>query len=207
MPTPRRIILSLFGINLCIGLAYLIAQAGWIPSDSLTSLFDLDEEGTLCSWYSSTLLSFSAFCWFQRLSRAMPENLAWAAGMMLLLGFFSLDESASLHEAVSKKSQVVLQTPLEATGPLSLVIVPASILVYLLWRRWPAPSPPGVFFLGLGLLMLSASIPELVVNFLTRPSALYTAEVLLEETGEMTGMTAILLGSYDYMMQAKESAP
>ena len=67
-------------------------------------------------------------------------------------------------------------------------------------RPWPG-RPAALLFGGAALMVGSACGFEMLANPFVYNSPMYKLEVLFEETGEMMGMTTILLGSYDHLKQ------
>jgi len=194
-------IVRLYYLNLVLAATYLATR--FFPSISplvLRSL-DMDGEANLFSWYSSAMLLVSAICWilqFEFLRNTFERYTAGVTASSLLL--LSLDETASFHESASRVMQNKAQGPFEHTGPLFFLAIPVAVLAIVVWRRWPWPGPPALrLFGGAALMVGSACGPEAWANFLIFNSPVYFLEVLIEETGEMMGMTTILLGSYDHL--------
>ncbi len=128
---PRRLwvyaLALLLGLGVIAGLEYLYY---WMPrlapatTDGVVEAFDLDGEGTLCVWFSSTTLTLAAFVALLVFSvrrhrrddyHGMYRIWLWAAACWLLM---SLDETASLHEGF--KEMMVLATGRRLGGDGSL---------------------------------------------------------------------------------------
>lgn len=199
----RSWIVGLYFVNGAFAGAYIATIFAMIPWAFVADQFNMDDEATLCSWYSANLLLLSALCWFLQLEfLRKPVERYTAALAALTLTVLSIDESVAVHESVSRKLQVTTHSPFEHTGPAFLIAVPVLILGIAVWRFWPWPGRPAAFlFGGAALLIASACGLEVMANFLTFNSPLYKVEVLFEETGEMTGMTTMLLGSYDHLLE------
>ena len=201
--TFRSWIVRLYFLNGAFACAYIATAFFTIPSYLLNRIFNMDGEGTLCSWYSSAMLLFSALCWALQLEVIRrPVERYLAAVTALSLTVLSIDESVSVHESASIKLQNATQSPFELTGPVFLAAIPVLILGIAVWRLWPWPGrPAALLFGGAALMVGSACGFEMLANSFVYNSPMYKLEVLLEETGEMMGMTTILLGSYDHLKQ------
>ena len=65
--------------------------------------------------------------------------------------------------------------------------------------NWP------VAVLGIVLFVVSATLPEAFTNFLPRGSGFMMLELLLEEIGEMAGITIVLWGVYELLIAHRVS--
>ena len=199
----RPWIVALYYANILLATIYIAVVYFRPPLYFLRRAFDMDGEGTFFSWYSSGLLLLSALCWFFQLEfLRKPLDRYVAAVAALTFSLLSMDESISLHEAASRVMQKASGSPFEASGPLFLLGIPMLVLGYFVWRRWPWPGRPAfLLFGGTAIMVASACGIEASINYIEYDSALFKFEVLLEETGEMMGMTTILLGSYDHLKE------
>jgi hypothetical protein len=170
-------------------------------------IINLDGEGTLPAWYSSALMLLAAVLLFtlHRLSvRARPENARPWLVLALIFLLLSLDEAASLHDALTEPLRNVLGTTegflyfawVVAAAPL---LVAAAIGFLPLLRRLPPAIARrmmlagAMFVLGaLGMEMVGASQFDGSAG-----NARYHMAVALEEIGEMTGLVLFVLVLYD----------
>ncbi len=118
----------ILGIGVIAGLEWLYAVAmprlsPW-TTDGTVEAFDLDGEGTLAVWFSSTTLLFASGAavivyWVRRYRRDDYQGTyriwLWAAGCWLLM---SLDETASLHEGFKKMMVLLTGQSLGGDGSL-----------------------------------------------------------------------------------------
>jgi hypothetical protein len=194
---------GLYFVNGAFACAYIVTLLVTLPSWIIAHAFDMDEEATLCSWYSASLLLFSALCWLLQLEFLRhPVERYTAALTAFFLTVLSIDESVSFHESVSRKVQNATHTPFDSTGPVFLVGVPFFLMGIAVWRRWPWPGrPASLLFRGAAVMVGSACGFEMLANYVIPYSPMYRLEVLFEETGEMMGMTTILLGSYEHLRE------
>ena len=117
--TFRSLIVRLYFLNGAFACAYIATVFFTVPSYLLNLIFNMDGEGTLCSWYSSAILLFSALCWALQLEVIRrPVERYLAAVTALSLTVLSIDESVSVHESVSTKLQHATRSPFELTGPV-----------------------------------------------------------------------------------------
>ncbi|WP_031499899.1 hypothetical protein [Bryobacter aggregatus] len=200
----RRAFYLLYAFNLFLAFTYAMTAILGVGGETAHRIFNLDGESTIPSWYSSSLLLASGLCWAVQwhFAHRLMERLA-VLGMTGMLVAFSMDEGVAIHEAVSRKMQTATGSPFDWTGPLFFAAIPVLIGFYFVWRFWwPWKGrAANILFGGLALMILSACVPEGFANFLHPESTLYKMEVLIEETGEMTGMVTILIGSFDHWME------
>ncbi len=125
--------LSTFALLAVVGLAIVLgleALYGWMPvladqtSDGRVAAFDLDGEGSLAVWFSSTtlLLAGCASVIVYSVRRYRIDDYQgryriwiWAAACCLLL---SIDETASLHEGFKEMMSAVTGTRLFGDGSI-----------------------------------------------------------------------------------------
>ena len=128
---PRR--LTTFGLLLLAGLAMvagLVALYAWMPdlapltSDGRVAALDLDGEGGLAAWFSSTVLVLAAMVavLVYTIRRHKTDDYQghyriclWAAMCWLLL---SIDEGSSLHEGFKQMMVELTGTSLHGDGSL-----------------------------------------------------------------------------------------
>lgn len=191
---------ALLGFEALLVILYFATRAGPL-GHRIGVLFDLDSEQSIPTWFSSSqLLATSLALWLAApgLTRSNP-GAAW----LLRLGaaafaFLSLDEAASIHEALSRAVYAV--APAAApfghqhsawivlyglAGPLLLALLWRPVVGF--WRAFPAPSALGVA--GAVTLAIGAAGLE-VLGY----AHLFNGhvEVALEETLEMIGGTLML---------------
>jgi len=174
-----------------------------------SSLLNVSHEGNIPAWYSSALLlaCAGAAALIARLERARGACFArhWA-GLAAILGLFSLDEPASLHE----KLTIPLQEATGATGYLTFtwVIVGAALVigVGLIYLRFvlalPAPTRRLVILAGLLYVGGALGIEVISANRWYQDdgtSLAYTAISAVEELAEMLGVVTLLVALLGYL--------
>ncbi len=176
----------------------LMPRVAGMTTDGRVAALDLDGEGSLAVWYSSTLLLLaSGLSWFiytvrrHRLDDYKARYRFWllACGMWLLM---SIDETGSLHEGFKEMMSYLTGTRIAGDG--SLWWVAAYLLVLV---------PLGVFLLG-ELLACPSALVALVLTALCYAVAVLAQlqwiwpqsgarGVMLEEGAEMAGHLFLVL--------------
>lgn len=208
-PTPARRIpaffLCLFACEAFFGLMHV--AIGMLPSmpETLAQLFHIGLEANVPAWFSSLQLALVgllllAFFLHERSRGTMAWGLLMGAGAFL---FLSMDEAAQVHEFVSGViHKRVLDTEIQdtafrKTGYWMFILPP--FLIAGLWICWRMMRPylsgqPARRKLigGFVLFLACATVPEILFNFVKDPWKLL--EQVVEEVGEMAGITIILWG-------------
>ncbi|MBN1268045.1 MAG: hypothetical protein JXB04_00515 [Kiritimatiellae bacterium] len=198
------------------------------------SVINLDEEGNLTAWYSSTkLLGLAVLCaWLWNVERKQAGrklSFLWLVVALIFLGL-SMDETASLHErlarAVMEESSVgldiretVLQGDATRDSFAWVLILSPFILATVLFFAFffysrLFRSRAGYVPALLGLLMFILAV-VLEATIYLAPSmkdwedkdvARYQENIKVEEAGEMLGSTLFLLAFWRYKKRLEESA-
>ena len=222
----RAIIIAVLFITLA-GLAARVAMYIWGEEGYLQPLriFDVGEERSIPTWFESIqfllcsiLIAVIGVAKKQRNDR---YSLHWSVLSIILL-LLSLDEVASIHEAIGQQSERLLHsiTGLTPSGAISFFwVVPGAIfalIVLLAYLRFLADLPRGtrrsflfagaLFVLGaLGLEMLSAQVSsssEGIGNFFgmsALPQIMIGLQTCAEEMFEMLGLTAFVYALLAYI--------
>ncbi len=174
----------------------------------LTRLFDLNSEGNIPSWFSSmSLLILAMLLWDigSRSPEAGPLRTSRWRILSAVFVFFSIDESAQVHELCSR----VLRGLLHTDGVLYYVwVLPAFIGVLALgvwylpfWIALPARTRARVacavvVYVGgaLGIELIGG----IYATGGMRNSSVYAAWTIVEETLELTGMLLLLRALADH---------
>lgn len=207
IPVP---VVLLFALEALLGLLHVVF-ASLFPDlhPGLNDLFNLYRENNIPTWFSSVQLAlvgvvFGLFAWAQRQKGDMAWPMVLAALAFL---FLSLDEVAQIHEKIGMVSDVLLpggdrtNTVFWRSGIWMFLLGPLLLGAFWLWwkaaNRWLNGFPHrGKFIAGMLLFVLAATVPEILSNFVTSHS-LRLMLVLVEELGEMVGVTLILWGTYE----------
>jgi hypothetical protein len=187
-------------------------------------IFDVGEERSIPAWFESLqfllcsiLLAVVAVAKKRRGDRYSSH---WSVLSIILL-LLSLDEVASIHEAIGQQSERLLNsiTGFTPSGAIKFFwVVPGAIfviIVLLAYLRFLADLPRGtrrsflfagaLFVLGaLGLEMLSAQVSsssEGIANFFgsVLPKIMIGLQTCFEEMFEMLGLTAFVYALLAYI--------
>jgi hypothetical protein len=214
-----------------ISFAARVAMYMWGVEGYLQPLriFDVGEERSIPTWFESIqfllcsmLLAVIAVAKKRRSDR---YSLHWGVLSVILL-LLSLDEVASIHEAIGQQSENLLHsvTGLTPGGAIKFFwVVPGAILaliVLLAYLRFLADLPRStrrsflfagaLFVLGaLGLEMLSAQVSsssEGIANLFGSaiPKIMIGLQTCVEEMFEMLGLTAFVYALLAYISSYAE---
>jgi len=171
--------------------------------------FDLDEEQSIPTWYSSLLL-FCCAVLLLTISRLVGRTggvdlTRWTA-LSGVFAYLAMDEAVSIHERASQ--------PLRDTLGLSGVfhyawIIPASVLLaafclYMLPFMFRLPRRTAVRFAAAGAVFVSGALGiEIVGGVIVSQSgtevAAYQIAVTIEESLEIIGTTLFFAALVDHM--------
>jgi len=189
-----------------------------MTTDNSIAAFDLDGEGSLAVWFSSTTLlaaAFYAFLIFRLQRSAMREAeeneeeeanaygsaiwWLWAAGCWLLM---SVDETASLHEGFKEAMTLLSGTRLAGDGSLWWAI-PYALLLMAIGSRvlvdvWPRLLQTVTLVLAGGFYVVAVAAQMGMILPTENPNA-----IMIEESAEMIGNLMILA---TMMLQARSIA-
>jgi uncharacterized membrane protein len=202
---PRRLItfvvLFVMGLLIVAGLEALYA---WMPrlaeltTDGRVAAFDLDGEGSLAVWFSSTTLSLAALVAVivYTVRRYKTDDYSgqyrvwlWAAMCWLLLSF---DETASLHEGFKEMMAHLTGTRLFGDGSIWWV-VPYAFLLGAVGMRLLLDMRPcrlsSTAFVGVAVCYVVAVAAQLEWVLSGTPAR----AIMLEEGAEMVGNLLLLL--------------
>jgi hypothetical protein len=218
----RAMIIAVLIITL-VAFVARVAMYMWGVEGYLQALriFDVGEERSIPTWFESLqfllcsiLLAVIAVAKKRRSDR---YSLHWGVLSIILL-LLSLDEVASIHEAIGQQSERLLHniTGFTPGGAISFFwVVPGAIFVFIVLLAYGA-----LFVLGaLGLEMLSAQVSsssEGIANFfgmelgLSRHSGSAIPKIMIglqtcaEEMCEMLGLTAFVYALLAYIRSYAE---
>lgn len=169
-----------------------------VPWD-LHLVFNVDDEPTVPSWYSSMALLFASFLLFliarARAAGGHKDRRHWY-GLAAGFAFMSLDEIAAFHEMANTFMSI------EWTIPAG-ILAAALAFVYAPFVA-DLPSRTRLRFLTAGVVFLSGA---LVVEHFTGPEYFpfdmdtiqYVAMSTFEETLEMSGVVLFIAAILEYM--------
>jgi hypothetical protein len=178
-------------------------------------LFDLDAEANIPTWFSTSVLFFCSLlvgAWAKKANRA-PYAVHWLCLSLLFL-FLSIDEAASLHEALG----AFLENKLHPTGFFTAAwVIPglafiAVVLISYLKFLWHLPQKTRYQFLGAGIIYVlgAVGLEMIAANFWWSSNQLegfsYALLVAGEEFLEMSGVIAFIYSFLCYAEEIQRSA-
>ena len=224
----------LFCADLLLGLLYLLSwnlfhywlPATWRAGSSsvewkfkwLSSVFDLDAEMNVPTWFSSMQLMLiglllAVFAWakFDRTKLKASIGLIAVSALFIL---FSMDEVATIHENVGGKLVYYLKAQNQDSVFVlfafwTVLLVPTLVILACIVSatrvHWAGRPLIGLrFVFGMVVFLGSAVGVELVwaAVFHMNPSE-SPIEVFIEEVGEMVGATLLVWTSLDLLASAR----
>lgn len=171
--------------------------------------FDLGEESSLPTWYSSLLLLFCAVLLAIISAACRTANEPFTRHWLFLAFVFtvlSIDEIASVHEAVGGELYLAVDLPdylffawviLAAPMVAILAVVYLRFLLHLPSRYLALFSASAAMFLA-GALGMEVVGSYLFVNF-GKSSSVYILSQTIEETLEILGATLFAWALLDYI--------
>ena len=174
---------------------YRFVELPWL----LRELFDVDEEESVPTWFSSSLLLLTAVVLFfvAHLSKLREDRYAihWF-GLGLGFAFMSADEIAGFHETLNS----VTETSWAVPGLIVALLVGVAYLKFLS----SLPAPVAVRFMMSGAIFVGGAIGvELATEPYLYDDALdtlgYNLWTPVEEGMEMGGVILFLASLFDYL--------
>lgn len=202
-----------FAIEILLGLAYIVIHV--FPVYPTLFLFlDLDGEVNIPTWFSSAQLLMVGVLMMVFVIGKYQQNERAYTMLLGSLGFtfLSLDEFVQLHELFGAICDILLrdrkETIFQKTGFWMVFLAP--IFLGLFWVWWRSMKYYLVGFAGKGKLLMGmlvfvggATVVEIFSNF--AQGNLMVVGVLVEELGEMAGITLFLWGVYELCISHKIS--
>jgi len=187
-------------INLSLVIFYFISHF-WLSSETIRSLFNLDGEGTIPSWFS-TIQLFSLFAlsliYSLRIENKHLRRFYYLLSLIFL--FFSADETIMMHETIAKS--------FVTRGFHSWILIyPVIMIIFgvIFFKGLSAflneKEGLTIFIIGAGLFAAGGVGWEMWGYYLETESVLYKIEVVLEESFELFGESIML-----YALMSKISA-
>lgn len=165
-------------------------------------LFNLDRERTPGAYWSGLqLMAIAALsAGMILLSASRRDKMLWGAFSFLFVGF-SFDEISELHENITYYLSTYLHIPTIFRSMtynwliiLSPLIIFAFVFLFFFLRTLRQENMLSRKLLSLGILFFLAAIGVELANGLDADQLSYFWSVVLEESLELLGETAVLLG-------------
>ncbi len=192
------VVISLLATHLLLQLIhYKLHEVPWL----LRQLFDVDEEDSIPTRYSSSALICASVLVFLISLRKRADHDKWASywfsiGIALLV--LSLDEIAGLHETLNTAIEMSWTIP-----ALGLLIVIGGMYVRFMWHL---PAQTLLLFLAAAAIFLTGAVGvEFATDWYDEKDLLDTLEynswTAVEEGLEMSGVVLLIHALIDYMGQ------
>ena len=208
-PFPGRIFLTAVACELILVALYWLDILTGGTFQLLHALFDLDSEGNIPAWFSSSQLFAVAITFFSCARRKGTDRRPSRA-FFVLAGIASLyvssDETAQIHERVTAiiGARYIDWVPPLAAQNFFFVMVLVAVLVSVgqmladdilkLWIHYPRVLV--LMILGVSIGLTGGMVVEtLGYKFLDSNRIWYRVEVTAEEFMEMLGASLILLAA------------
>ena len=174
---------------------YRVMELPWL----LRELFDVDEEESVPTWFSSSLLLLTSVVLFliAQLSRqSKGPDVAYWFGLGIGFAFMSADEIAGFHETLNSITETSWAVP-------GLIV---ALLVGVLYLKFLSslPAPVAVRFMMSGAIFVGGAVGvELATEPYLYDDALdtlaYNLWTPVEEGMEMGGVILFLASLFDYL--------
>ena len=201
----RAVMIALFTADIAFIILYIGLHGLGNPlGHEKPLLFDLDKEDSLPTWYSSfKLLCVSLTFYFYGRIIVASDRMAGIVALLFAFAFFylSIDEGNGIHERIGGwfdwfvTGGTSKNTLFHITGYWMFVLGPPALTALVagfvfLKKRLSLPLNVFVKALsGVVVYILAATVCEVFLNFITADQ---NYEVVVEEGGEMLGVTLIM---------------
>lgn len=214
-----KILICLILFELLLIAAYGMDVALDSPSWVINKLVDLDNEGSIATWFSSIQLFIVGLLFFVKSyqvdanSTELPSRqFFWIMGLGLL--FLSVDEAAAIHEKVSMVlKQAEFMPRFKGSHGIWIYVYAfiAGIFCILmcrnfiaLWKKFPHAAL--IMALGISTFITGAVFLEILSYQFFRDDLTsfgYVTEVALEEFLEMLGISILLYSVLLLLVESK----
>ena len=198
----------LYTATLSLLVAYVVSTFAIATSPIVYRLVDLDAEGSIAAWFSSSLLFAAGFVFAVAACFKPNDSVSPAFYVLWATAFFylSADEAVGLHEKVTLIFRHVeflprfsgnhgIWIPLYAIAGIAFFAIIARPSLRL-WRS--GNTGIAILFIGIAVFVSGAVLVEIISygelrEIVNRRN--YLVQVAVEETIELVGISTILVGS------------
>jgi hypothetical protein len=201
----------LFGIAACLVAAHILSVLMWyrdlLPIDDwlYISFFDLDEEESLGTWFSTLILFAAGQLTLLQSRYERRDSQPWLLWWLLGIGFhlLSLDEVAGFHEFVNT---VVADTHWTTFGAALVLVLAVSFLPFL----WALPGRTRWLFILSGAIYVGGAVGVEWGTLWYEENGLldtlaYNLWNALEEGMEMTGIILFICALLGHIARCGKS--
>lgn len=207
----ERVAVTLATVMVVLIVAHVVAmQANFNPALGLKekfefqywhlAIFDLDEEESFGTWFSSGILALAAALLLHQARVLRDEGKAWRRWWQVLgIGFcvLSIDEVVGIHEYVNT---LLEGTPWTVIGFAIFVLVALVYLPFLWHHRWRTP----LLFALAGMIYGGGAVGVEHFTDSEVNSLHYNMWTTLEEGMEMLGVILFIYAMLDHMRGAAD---
>jgi hypothetical protein len=201
LTTARRVLVGALAIDVAIGVAHLVNLNGLPIFDRSLQFFDLGGEQNLPTWWSVVKLFLIGALLALLLPRLTADRRSFLVigAAALVFAFLSLDELASVHEFIGRRTRFD-GLPVSGLWPLLFGGVGVAVVAALVvagrpfWARDRMAATCIVG--GLAAYVLFAASLDLVVNLGPSSDPLVAVTSFVEEMAEMIAASVILSGAW-----------
>lgn len=214
----KKIFCGLIFLELMLVIAYIVDIMLGSPSWVINKLVDLDDEGSVATWFSSIQLFLVGLLLIIRSSGNREIITLPSATFFCILGlgfiFLSVDEAAAIHEKMStvlKQAEFMPRFKGEhgiwiyIYGLVALFFLVVTLRNFIaLWKHYRRAAL--IMFIGLVTFVTGAVVLEIVSYQFLRDdlaSLHYVVEVALEEFLEMLGISIVLYSVLLLLLEVK----
>ena len=188
-------------IDAAIGLAHLVNLNGLPIFDRSLRFFDLSGEQNLPTWWSAAKLFLIGALLALLLPRLTGDRRGFLVicAAALVFAFLSLDELASIHEFIGRRTRFDA-LPVSGLWPFLFGGMGATVIAVLMVAGRPIWARDRVATMciigGLAAYVLFAASLDLVVNLGPSSDPLVAVASFVEEMGEMIAASVMLYGAW-----------
>lgn len=201
LTTAGQVLAGALAVDVAIGVAHLVNLNGLPIFDRSVRFFDLAGEQNLPTWWSGAKLFLIGALLALLLPRLTADRRSFVVVAMaaLAFAFLSLDEFASIHEFIGRRTRFD-GLPVSGLWPFLFggagLLVAAALLVAgrPIWARDRVAAT--CVLGGLAAYVLFAASLDLVVNLGPSSDPVVAATSFVEEMGEMMAASVILYGAW-----------
>ena len=188
-------------IDVAIGLAHLVNLNGMPVFDRSLEFFDLGGEQNLPTWWSAAKLFLIGALLALLLPRLTADRRSFLVigAAALAFAFLSLDEFASVHEFIGRRTRFD-GLPVSGLWPFLFGGTGIAVVAVLTFAGRPIWARDRVAAMcivgGLAAYVLFAASLDLVVNLGPSSDPLVAVTSFVEEMGEMVAASVMLYGAW-----------
>ena len=198
----------LISIDLVLVAAFVVSAFGIEIRPIVYRLIDLDAEGSIAGWFSSSKLFVAGFVFasagFFRRDNSVGHTFYFLWAMAFF--FLSADEAVGFHEKITQLLQTVKFLPrFSGNHGIWIPLYALAGIGFIAWiakpslRIWRSGNNGiAILFIGIVVFVIGAVFVEILSYGELRETTnqrSYLFQVVLEETIELVGISIILVGA------------